>query len=756
MKHIILAYALLLSSIAQATPPTAVNGEKDTTPTYVQNVKVPNYQATKKAGLDMRIETGNTNLLQNPSFEHSTVNTGWGSPSLGTVTAESTIVVDGVKSIRLNSAGGGTRMVQVSTINAAYLKGQQMVARVKIDTNDTALYVCAVVDNITTGDTNCMLVPVTTTDMPFKQIEIPFIGGGTSNGIVIKSATTGSTNTYIDDAFVGTMTPFQGVNGAKLVGTIKITGCSQAWTIASTSYVDFSPTGITGCVYTATGQAQSPSTSIPGIKFASLPAGDYRLEYEGQVYSPVTSKNAFFRFYDGTNFATEEASMYSTTAATGYAGISQSISYSTTQSNVTLRVSGKNDASGGAYIYGTTQNPGVIKVWYFPPESRNYSQASLDYDWTDAGITSSTTGWQAFNGGGTITSINIQKKRKGGDLFLRGSFIAPSGMTNTAFRIPLPDSLTIKSGAVVDAPFGSLTASTAWGTQLYYLGSHAGGNGYMDIYNWGSGSGYSLNTSNTTMPSAGTFYFNAGPIPIQQWSDYGVIVGSFAGIEKCASDLECADTLSASYLSTGVVDKQTLPGIFGNCTASSGDYTNCSFAGAGFTQVPTCVASLSGVAAGNNAIIRMEAITTTTFQIYTRNSTFASTAYPFTVSCTKSGVDYKPKTAKVATSNYVNTTPGILAPKLYSARISSTGAVSGEVGDLFNGNCVAGAGTIQVCTFTSGIWTSAPNCSCTAPTGAGYTTCTFNAEPTTSTVELQTGYATTASAMNREILCHGY
>jgi hypothetical protein len=149
----------------------------------------------------------------------------------------------------------------------------------------------------------------------------------------------------------------------QLMGTVVIAGCASTFQLSSTVYADF---GVqTGCTYTTSGQAQAPSTLIPAIKFANLPAGDYRIEYEGGVQQQASGVYSFFQFSDGTNTAREASSIYSGAVNAIVPGISQTISYLTSQSNVQISLKAKS-ASGAVNISGTTSNPGVIKVWYTP------------------------------------------------------------------------------------------------------------------------------------------------------------------------------------------------------------------------------------------------------------------------------------------------------------------------------------------------------------------------------------------------------
>ena len=683
MKRILTSILAIYSlSVGAGLPPSTISGERDSTNTVKFNLKAPNYQSTNLGGLDSRIETGNTNLLVNPSFEHSTVTTGW-TITNATASADTANQVEGKKALSL-ALTGALSVVQDSTINAANLVGLQGVARIKVKTSDVdGLKVCARNAGVTSTSL-CINIPK---DGVWKEINIPYILTATSNGIAITS--TGTTGTVkLDDAFVGTSAPFQGVNGAKLVGTVTITGCSASWSTTSTSFASFATQ--TGCTYTTTGSALSPSTNIPAIKFASLPAGDYRLEYEGQI-AGTSGTSALYQFSDGTNVSREISDGYSSGTAWHIPGISQTISYSTSQTNMTFEIKAK-VSSGTGYITGTTTNPGVIKVWYFPPESKIYSQASQDTDWQPC--TFSTLAWQGL---GTVTN-NLICKRSMGDLLIKGSFTTGTTSASIA-QIPLPtnfgtittSSLLLSNSLVgftargyASAPTVSLIFGLIAQPSQTYLNVSNNGNNQYDVPVNGS----------TVFNSTEKEYISELRVPINEWKNYGVIVGSFAGIEKCANDYECTDTFSAQISITGVVSNENLDWINGNCTnPSTGNYT-CTYntilkdGTIALSSPMSC--NVTPTAASSRTpfgYVNINSTTSVSPQIVDDNGN--NTNSGFFISCQKGTNDYKPKTAKVATSIGVPTVPGI-----------STSGTGNSI-DTFSFTYAANSSLNTVCTVGS-------------------------------------------------------
>ena len=121
-----LTLLLLFVFSAQAgLPPTTIKGQSDTSKNVNFNTEVPNKQATKITG-GYLIETGNKNLLANPSFEHSTIDSGWFSTvSAGTLTTNTALTaagtfIHGNRGLRLekDGASGAFTFYQDSTLYA--------------------------------------------------------------------------------------------------------------------------------------------------------------------------------------------------------------------------------------------------------------------------------------------------------------------------------------------------------------------------------------------------------------------------------------------------------------------------------------------------------------------------------------------------------------------------------------------------------------------------------------------------------------
>lgn len=135
-------------------------------------------------------------ILTNPGFESG--RKGWTIGS-GTTTVDSALKFSGNYSLKTVLSAQAYSVIQSSTVNSAsFADGVQGLAMVRIK-SDIALSVCAIQAG-TVSTTDCV---TTSTDSKWGLYKIPFILGGTSNGISIASTGSVTGTVYIDDAFVG-------------------------------------------------------------------------------------------------------------------------------------------------------------------------------------------------------------------------------------------------------------------------------------------------------------------------------------------------------------------------------------------------------------------------------------------------------------------------------------------------------------------------------------------------------------------------
>jgi hypothetical protein len=166
-------------------------------PVTLEEIQVPGNQLTETGAGKHLVETGNNNILANPSFEHSVGSNSW--TNAGCVFSSETLnAFQGLKNANLDCTNQTLNLFQDSTLYASQLSNVQGLASIRVKTNTLGVQVCARKDGAYTTD--CVDV---VNDNTWKLIKIPFVLGGISNGIGVKTNANVTGLTLIDDAFVG-------------------------------------------------------------------------------------------------------------------------------------------------------------------------------------------------------------------------------------------------------------------------------------------------------------------------------------------------------------------------------------------------------------------------------------------------------------------------------------------------------------------------------------------------------------------------
>lgn len=375
MKKIVSFILICTQSAFAGLPPTTLQGQSDSQATTKFGFQVPYNQYTDLGGIKGLIETGNNNLLKNSGFENATYSTSWTiTNSSGAL--DTTYETQGNQGTALTLSAQTGDIIKQSIAPSPNFESQNFEASCRIKTSLTSIQLCSLVSN---NEQTC--IPVSSNNVS-GLVTANFIStSGASIGVKIKATGTETGTVYVDDCYVGQARNLGTNAQAVLMGAVTITGCSAPWTTTSTTFV--TPTVATGCVYTTYGNALAPTTMIPAIRFATLPAGDYYVQYEGKMFQATTAANSQYQFSDGTNTAREITSISAGTTNTGSGSSNQSISYTSPQSNITLVFRMKTDSGGTASVYGTTTIPGTIKLWYFPNTAQqSYQTGQLPASWS--------------------------------------------------------------------------------------------------------------------------------------------------------------------------------------------------------------------------------------------------------------------------------------------------------------------------------------------------------------------------------------
>jgi hypothetical protein len=236
-------------------------------------IQFPNDTLTQTASGKYLAVTGNNNILANPGFEHSSVQTSW-SLTNGSSAVETSAVIQGQQSIKLTLTAQTLEFFQTSTRYAAqFADGVQGAASIRVKTTVSGVFACPVQNSAI----QYSLCAAHSGDGKWALLKVPFVLGGTNNGIAIISGTMSSgtvtpgsiTGTvYVDDAYVGTdagiadvsiITPWVAFTPTFTgFGTVSINYCKQRQN-GSNREID--------CKFTA-----GSTTAVEGR--ISLPSGD--------------------------------------------------------------------------------------------------------------------------------------------------------------------------------------------------------------------------------------------------------------------------------------------------------------------------------------------------------------------------------------------------------------------------------------------------------------------------------------------------
>ena len=392
MMKKLLATLLLFSTCAQGgLPPTSTQGQSDASPQTKFNFQVPYNQKTDLGGIKALLETGNKNLLLNPSFEHTTWDTSWTTTTV-TDALESTIVTDGKKSDKLTYTAqtGGVAQSVTPTIQTL---GVSYEATCKVNTTMTTIQVCGLTGG---SNANCNAVPASGT---WQTVTTGFLGpaNGTSVGVSVTTTASGTGTVYVDDCYVGPARNIGTVAQASAFGIASWpTTASCLWTVGQTSYANYSATA--ACTLPTgsnlQGSATAPATKVPGITFATMPPGTYKVSAVGSIFKQnANGSNAYFRFHDGTNAAVGENVITGATVGSSNIGspvIEGTFTYTTTQSNVTIQIQTKADSASDNAIVDARSAPLTFYVYYYPSSSQAvYNSQNTPASWS--GYTSGIT-----------------------------------------------------------------------------------------------------------------------------------------------------------------------------------------------------------------------------------------------------------------------------------------------------------------------------------------------------------------------------
>jgi hypothetical protein len=434
MTKLLVAFFFAFSTIAQAeAPPVSIKGNKESVATTAWNLQLPFFQGTTTAGITRRIETGNANRLQNPSFEASNPLLGWTKTSSGTF-AVSSFPVDGANSYDLNySAVNGAvieQSVAITANEAASLQTINFEASMYVGTLSSVLQLCALVSGV---EKNCVAVPKTSSLAGLQKVTTYFqvTSVDTTMGVRLKTTTSDSASLRVDAAYVGVANI--GVGSPDSVDAAYVPTLSGATLSASECYWARNNDKMNiRCKITTSAAAGSElqiglpsgytSTAIPSIAVVG---------HGNVAFSNGTD-------FSGRSILIEPSKTYMTVGLENSSG-----------NGLTKSVGSSAIGAGTFSFTASVPISGWTAQTAIPTQNSNY-------DWTS--YTPTTQGF------GSVTFQLCQHKREG-PLLLGRCLINTGTVTTTEAQIGLPSGLTTSS------LYPSLPAGA--GTAMVIPGSYA-------------------------------------------------------------------------------------------------------------------------------------------------------------------------------------------------------------------------------------------------------------------------------------------
>lgn len=569
----------------------------------VQRLIVPNKQLTLVTGSDYFAETGNKNILEDASFEGSNAAPSW-NLSLGTYISDNS-PVDGSFNAELSLSSQSLYFSQDSTLYASqFADGVQGLAMIRARTavTSTPIYVCptqagSVPSSLTSG---CVQIQA---NNKWGLYKIPFILGGTSNGIAVTSNAVAITgDVEVDDAFVGAVDLKQDIN---VVG---------AWQSYTPTFTGFGTVSNVEFQWRQNGE----NVEVRG-KFTSgtSTATEARFTLPNSYTSAGTSKIPSLQYAGPAAFGSNSASAPNVL-------IEPSVGYFTfgiqsSAASGVVKANGSGLTASGTVMSLTASAP----VTAFQNASSVYSASNADTDWASCGHTTSD-----FTGFGTVSSIETQCKREGADLLMRGKFTVGTP-TATEARLALKlNGSSLTSASTSSIPTIQLAgdhtrnaASTTYFRGVILIEPSVS---YVTFAQQSSTQNAQTKLNGDAVSGTGSVIFFTSRTPINGWTNSNVIIGTFNEV----------------MTTPGVTKPKTCYYGFGGASATLASPTVCS--------TGTCIEVIDTCGAGSAPTF---SATGTYADLTFANGTWANSA-PILCSCTSfdasSGTNYSCKPSYVS------------------------------------------------------------------------------------------------------------
>lgn len=429
MKKIL---SVALGLLTLATPafgtvsPAYIKGEADTTKIEYTNIDMPNHQVTALSGLKtVRLETGNKNILTNPSAE-GTAWSGW-SGTLGTGIARTGVstATDGVQALQVTFTAKPIAMTQDSTVNAtAFADGTLNGTRYcdfKTSITSTPIYFCPRSAGAFPASASlssvCQLVNA---DGKFRSYKIDYPLGGTSNGLGFTS------------------------DGVNVTGAVVVDNCKVEQREASFDlnvigpWVSWTPTGTWSANTTYTGKYRQVGENVEfdvRVATSGAPTSTFlaiNLPNSWTVdTNKMTTTSDGTRMYISDGVVIDSGSRVASTKALYFTSTSVYVMYHSSSNAIAVTQAapitfGASDSVSVTFTVPITQLSGATTA---------YSSLNTDFGWRQYTPTlSSTTG---------VSGNSAFYMRKGDTLFVSGYVNWTGTGGGATFTVGLPSGLSI-------------------------------------------------------------------------------------------------------------------------------------------------------------------------------------------------------------------------------------------------------------------------------------------------------------------------
>lgn len=594
--------SLFCSYVYAGLPPTTLKGQSEASAITTFNFQAPYNTATTSGGSTRYLDTSNRNLLLNSSFEASTATTSW-TATTATGASESSIVTDGRKSYKLTFSASTGNMAQ-SVTPTVQMDGVNMEASCKVKTILSTAQVCALNAG---SELQCQNV---SGNAGWVATSVYFAGPSSGSvGVNVKTSSSTTGDIYIDDCYVG---PARNIGVGTVVGP----------------WVAYTPTfgagfgTVTGINFKS--RRNGARLEIIGTFMSGTTSGttaSVSIGYNGVDQNVTADLNVIPAAISGqlTQVGSFTNSSQADTVTTLIEGGTSVLRFGSNQSalgSTPITASGVLGNSKQGYINASIP----ITGWSAQPQTISVDQSN--YDWTPY--------TPIFNGMGTVTNIEMQHKREGSDLLIRGKFTVGT-VTASEARVGLPTSLT--SADTTKIP--SIQIAGHWAMSAVQ-------NSYMPILVEPSTAYVVLTVQNGTYGGLtkqnGDTIINAGAtvtvqarIPIQGWyanQNAPLLVGSVTSNSTGLNRIERARVVGACSSSPCTLNTAS-GGVSSITRTGGGDYV-INFVVGTFSGVPSCTGMTQSVSALAVMIIdpsRVGTATSVPFQTYNFGGTPVDQGY---------------------------------------------------------------------------------------------------------------------------------